>query len=474
MKFKDLNLSNELHKAIEDLGYSIPTDIQREAIPVLLKGLDCIGQAQTGTGKTAAFGIPIVEMCSQNNKGVEALIMAPTRELVVQIVDAFRDFSAHKKLRIATIIGGVDYGRQLAMLKNNPNIIVATPGRLIDHLENKKIKLSNLKMFCIDEADEMLKVGFKEEIDNIISFLPEKKQSALFSATIDAGVTKIADQIMDNPQKISISSGLSAVDTIEQFAVIVDEKSKLKVLTDILDVKAGEKSLIFGRTKKRADELSTALNSLGYSARALHGDLNQRQRLHVVTEFKAGGFDILIATDVAARGIDISGIKFVYNFDLPQEVEYYVHRIGRTGRAHEKGVSFSFIKQNEMPHLKRIEKETGSTIKIVLPPTKEELHISQQSVAVDKLTDGIDLGKNKLKRHLGMAKGLIEKYGAELAIAAAIEVLIDRKSMDLPSLSNEPSVRIKGQSSGRSRGRSRNDRSRSRKDRSGSSRNENR
>jgi len=459
MKFNEFNISDEIKKAIRELGYEYTTDIQKEAIPVLMDECDCFGQAQTGTGKTAAFAIPILEKCSVKNQGVEALVLAPTRELVVQIVNSFRELGKYKRVRIATIIGGVDYGRQLAMLKNNPNIIVATPGRIVDHLQRKRVNLDSLRMFCIDEADEMLKVGFKEEIDKIISFLPKKRQSMLFSATLDSGVRRIADKLMKKPIEIFVSKGLATVESIKQYALVMKEREKLEILTKIIDIKKGDKSLVFGRTKKRVDELSTAMNAMGYKARALHGDLNQRQRLQVVDEFKMGAFDILVATDVAARGLDISGIKQVYNFDLPQEVEYYVHRIGRTGRANEKGTSFSFIRENEIPHLRRIEKETNSRIHIIQPPTKEELHLSKQSVAVDKLEDEIELGRKRLKRHIGVAKGLIEKYGADVVIAAAIESLTDRRNIDIPTLSKEPSIRVKStRSNKRSRNRNYRDR----------------
>ena len=439
MNFNNLEISKNVKDAILEMGFEVPTKIQEKAIPVLLSGKDCIGQAQTGTGKTAAFGLPLIEMCSQQNKSIEALILAPTRELAVQIVEALRDFSKYKKLKIATIIGGMSYTRQLESLAKRPNIVVATPGRIVDYLENKKLKLDSVKFFCIDEADEMLKIGFKIEIDKIISHLPKDKQSALFSATLDNNVRKIADKIMINPVEILVSSGLQTIDTVDQYSIIVNESNKLQLLTDILDVR-GEKSLIFGRTKKRADELTTALNTLGYSARALHGDLNQRQRLHVVDEFKKGGFDYLIATDVAARGIDISNIKYVYNFDLPQEIEYYVHRIGRTGRAGSKGVSFSFVRESELSHLREIAVKTKSDIKMVLAPTKEELHLSLQSIAIDKLTEGVELGKKQLKRHMGVSKQMVEQYGAELLVAAALEVLIDRKPKILPALSKEPAV----------------------------------
>ncbi len=440
MKYKDLNIDQRIKDAILEIGFDEPTDIQARAIPELQAGFDVIGQAQTGTGKTAAFGLPMVEMCNQKNKGIESLVLAPTRELAVQIVDALRSFTKYKKLRIATVIGGMSYSRQMEQINKNPNIVVATPGRLVDYLERKRINLSTIQFFCIDEADEMLKIGFKKEIDTIISHLPKNKQSALFSATLDANVRRIAEKIMIKPKEVLVSSGLQTIDTVDQYAILVEEKDKLKVFTDILDVKAGNKSLVFGRTKKRVDELVTALNTIGYKARALHGDLDQRQRLQVVDEFKKGGFEVLIATDVAARGIDISGIKFVYNFDLPQEIEYYVHRIGRTGRAKSKGISFSFVRESELPHLKQIEEQTNSKIKMTLPPTKEEMHVASQSVAVDKIVDGLDLGKKRLKRHVGMAKKLMEEYGAEIALAAAIEVLVDRKPKDLPLLSKEPAV----------------------------------
>ncbi len=439
MKFNKLEITEKLLLGLEKLEYYEMTDIQEKAIPEILKGKDVVGQAQTGTGKTLAFLLPIIQNAKKGK--IECLILAPTRELVVQIKDEAKKFQKYSDFKVGEIIGGESYSKQFELIRSKPNIICGTPGRIIDHLEKGKLKLDDLKYFVIDEADEMLKVGFKDEIDKIIEFLPKKRQSLLFSATMNPNVKKIADKIMSSPINIAVSKGLATTKNIEQYAIIVKEREKLKILTRVLDIRRGESAIVFGRTKKRADELSLALNELGYPTRALHGDLIQRQRLQILREFKAGSFDVLIATDVAARGIDVNNIKYIFNFDLPQEVEYYVHRIGRCGRAGKPGTSISFLRDVEMPHLEKIRKETHSKIEIIPQPTKEDVELANINIAVDKILDKYEAGGNE--NFFKSAKQLLQKYDDVKLLAAALSNHSSSKKGQLPTLTGEPPVRIK-------------------------------
>lgn len=447
MKFNEISFNKEVTDSINRVGYIEMTPIQSESIPVILAGNDVIGQAQTGTGKTAAFLLPTINKIDRLSHGIQCLILAPTRELVAQIDDEARKLSYFSKLKVGTIIGGVDYRRQYTMIASKPHILVATPGRLLDHLNSGKLKLNQINTFIIDEADEMLKVGFKEDIDKIAAYLPKGKQTLLFSATMNKDVKKIADKTMFDPKEILVSSGLATTKNIEQFAILLKEKDKLKVLTRLLDLKKDEQSLVFGRTKKRADELAQALGELGYSSRALHGDLQQRQRLQIIKEFKAGNFDTLIATDVAARGLDIPNVTNVYNFDLPQEVEYYVHRIGRCGRAHNLGVATSLLRDSELPHLDRIKKDTKSTITFLPIPSFNDVQTSNEEVAVSTLVESLE-DVNSIK-FMTVAKKLLSKYDAEELVAACINKLIIQSPSKLPTLTGEPPVRIKGSSKGK-------------------------
>jgi len=452
MKFKELNLSEKTLKGITDMGFVDMMPIQEKAIPEILNGKDVVGQARTGTGKTAAFGIPMFENIDYGY--INHLIMAPTRELAIQIVDELRKIGKYHKTNVATIVGGMDMRRQISTLKTNPAIVVATPGRLNDMLKRKKIDLSKIKFFVIDEVDEMYKAGFKEELDEIIKYLPEVKQSLLFSATISKNVEKIAKETMDNRVDVYVSSGTLSVDNIKQECIIVKEKHKFTTLTKLLDIDKPNLAIVFGRTRRRADELGEALNKAGYRALSLHGDLSQSQRNKVMRSFRENEGHILVATDVAARGIDVAGVTHVYNFDLPQETEFYTHRIGRTGRAGAKGKATSFAREGEMNHIERIRKETKSIIKIVPAPNMENIREANKSHVEKKIEDyfaRIDVSKNK-----DFAEELINKYGADKLVMAMIEMNMRKTNITDIQLTGEPPVKGRGYSkksnrSGRSR-----------------------
>jgi ATP-dependent RNA helicase DeaD len=442
MKFTELNLSKETLSAINDLGFEEATPIQEKAIPVILEGHDVIGQAQTGTGKTAAFVLPILEMIKAGkNKPLSHVIIAPTRELVNQIEQEFKKLGRYHNAKITTIIGGVSYDRQFQELRKNPMVIVATPGRLIDHLKNGKIKFDNLETFICDEADEMFKKGFKEEMDEITSFLPENKQSLLFSATIDENVQRLAKIVLDHPKNISVSSGLMSVDTVMQYAIELKESEKFKTLVQLLDINQPRRAIIFGRTKRRVDELMNALTKAGFKVRGIHGDLSQRERNSVINGYKSHSFNILIATDVAARGLDIKDVTHVYNFDLPQEVEFYVHRIGRTGRAGNEGISISFVRKNERLHIDKIKKESQSKITWIDKPTPNEHIESQNEEVIARFAKVIENGKIYSNKQI--AKELLNEYDPYDVVLAAVEMLkTSRKGMEA-ELTAEPPVRIK-------------------------------
>ena len=441
MKFNELEIKQEILTALDEMGFNEMMPIQERVIPLILDGCDVIGQAQTGTGKTAAFGIPLIEKSSKKHEGVEHLIISPTRELATQIKNELDLIAKDSGITIGLILGGVDYNKERRMLKANPNIIVGTPGRLLDHITNKKLDLSNLKSLTLDEADEMLDIGFKEELNKIIDSMPLERQSLLFSATLSDDVKKLANKMLKDPVEVLVSSGLTTATNVKQCAILCEEEDKLTILTRLLEINKPTSAIVFGRTKRRADELAKALQNAGYLAKALHGDLTQKERSNVMDGFKNGLFKILVATDVAARGIHVDGIEVVYNFDLPQEIEYYVHRIGRTGRAGMQGTSISFVRNIEVDYLELIEKKTKSTIEIMHAPSNTNVKRAKKEHIVEMIRQVIEDGRGM--KHYDVASRLIELYGAEMALNAALEIISPKNMPVLDVLSKEPPVVVK-------------------------------
>lgn len=439
--FNTLNISPNILKAIQEMNYETMMDIQSAVIPLILEGYDIIGQAKTGTGKTAAFGIPLIEMSQEEHQGVEHLIITPTRELAIQIKTELEKIAKYTKVKIGLIIGGQDYRTERNMLKANPSIIVGTPGRIVDEINNKKLNLEFLKSITLDEADEMLSFGFKDELEKIIEIIPKNRQSFLFSATIPTNVKKIADQLLKNPKEIFISSGLETTENVDQYAIFANEKSKFKILIKLLLKLNPEKAIIFGRTKRRAEELAAGLNQNGFKVRAIHGDLTQKERNNVMTNFRNNQFKILVATDVAARGLDITGVDTIFNFDLPQEIEYYVHRIGRTGRALNRGKSYTFLQKCEYPHLELIMKKTKSEIEFIKEPTDEEIADSKINRLSMMLEESMQ--DTAIYSQYNTAKYLINIYGAEHVIAALLNIAAPNMKIKDVLLSPEPPVTIK-------------------------------
>ncbi|MCL6616738.1 MAG: DEAD/DEAH box helicase, partial [Anoxybacillus ayderensis] len=349
--FKEFGLSPEVMKAVSKMGFEEATPIQAATIPLSLQNRDVIGQAQTGTGKTAAFGIPLVEKIDMNNDAVQAIVVAPTRELAIQVSEELYKIGSTKRVRVLPIYGGQDIERQIRALKKHPHIVVGTPGRILDHIQRRTLRLQNVHTVVLDEADEMLNMGFVEDIEAILSHVPTERQTLLFSATMPEPIRRIAERFMVNPELVRVKAKEMTVPNIEQYYIEIQEKKKFDTLTRLLDIQSPELAIVFGRTKRRVDELAEALNLRGYTAEGIHGDLSQAKRLSVLRKFKEGSIDILVATDVAARGLDISGVTHVYNFDIPQDPESYVHRIGRTGRAGKTGMAITFVTPREIGQL---------------------------------------------------------------------------------------------------------------------------
>ena len=327
--FQEMGLSSPVIRATENMGFEEMTPIQELAIPVALAGRDIIGQAQTGTGKTTAFGIPLIEKADSNNGNIQGLVITPTRELAVQVAGELNRIGQFKGIRSLPVYGGQDINRQIRALKGSPEIIVGTPGRLMDHMRRRTIRLQNVRFVVLDEADEMLNMGFIEDIETILSEVPGERQTMLFSATMPRPIQELAGRFMKTPEFIGIKSKEITVPNTEQHYYEVQERQKFDVLCRLLDIQSPDSAIVFGRTKRRVDELFEALNKRGYSAEGIHGDLTQYKRDSVMRNFRSGVTEILVATDVAARGLDFSGITHIYNFDIPQDPESYVHRIGR-------------------------------------------------------------------------------------------------------------------------------------------------
>ncbi|MGI6309094.1 MAG: DEAD/DEAH box helicase [Dethiobacteria bacterium] len=419
--FYEMGLCQSVIQATRNMGFEETTPIQELAIPVAMTGRDIIGHAQTGTGKTAAFGIPLVEKMDSKLENVGGLVIAPTRELAVQVAEEINKIGQFKGVRALPIYGGQDINRQIRALKNKPQIIVGTPGRLMDHMRRKTIRLHQVAMVVLDEADEMLNMGFIKDIETILEEIPEGRQTLLFSATMPKLIQSIARRFMKNPDYISIKTKEVTVASTEQYYIEVQEKQKFDVLCRLIDIQSPEQVIVFGRTKRRVDELFEALNKRGYSAEGIHGDLNQSKRDSVLCHFKEGVTEILVATDVAARGLDISGVTHIYNFDIPQNPEGYIHRIGRTGRLGRFGLAVTLVTPRELNYLKTIEQMIKRKIVRKPIPTITEVRDSQQRLAIDKLMQVVE--EEDTLQYKELAEGLLEEIDSVSLLSAALKML---------------------------------------------------
>ena len=357
VRFEEMGLSEEIQKAVRYMGFEEASPIQAKAIPAMISGIDLIGQAQTGTGKTAAFGIPLLEKVDPTLKKLQAIVLCPTRELAIQVADEIRNLSRYMHgIKVLPIYGGQDIVKQIRSLKSGTQIVIGTPGRVMDHMRRKTMKLDFVHTVVLDEADEMLNMGFREDIEFVLSGVPEERQTVLFSATMPKPIMEITKKFQNNAKVIKVTKKELTVPNIEQYYYDVKPKKKEEVLSRLLDIYSPRLSVVFCNTKKQVDLLVNALLGRGYFAAGLHGDMKQEQRDRVMQGFRTGKTEILVATDVAARGIDVDEVEAVFNYDLPQDDEYYVHRIGRTGRAGREGRAFSFVSGKEVYKLKEIQR----------------------------------------------------------------------------------------------------------------------
>ncbi len=423
MKFKELHLAPELLAAIERAGFEEATPIQEQTIPLALDGKDVIGQAQTGTGKTAAFGLPMLNKIDTKNQILQGLVIAPTRELAIQTQEELFRLGRDKKIRVQAVYGGADIGRQIRGLKDRPHIVVGTPGRMLDHINRHTLKLETVETLVLDEADEMLNMGFLEDIEKIISKVPASRQTLLFSATMPDAIKKIGVKFMNKPEHVKIKATEMTADLIDQYYVKAKDFEKFDVMTRLFDVQTPDLAIVFGRTKRRVDELARGLEARGYKAEGIHGDLSQQKRMSVLRSFKKGDLDILVATDVAARGLDISGVTHVYNYDIPQDPESYVHRIGRTGRAGKGGMSVTFVTPNEMGYLHVIENLTKKRMNPLRPPTEKEAFKGQLGAAIDQVHSQLDESAESLDKYTESAAELLEKYSPEELAALLLKTV---------------------------------------------------
>lgn len=420
--FGEIVLSKKVLSAISDMGFEEPSPIQSQTIPLVLEGHDVIGQAQTGTGKTAAFGIPTIERIVDGSRHIQALVLTPTRELAIQISEEFTKIGKYKKVKTLPIYGGQSIDRQIRALKFGVQIVIGTPGRLLDHIRRNTIKLDTVKTLILDEADEMLDMGFVDDIEAILEQLSAtERQTLLFSATMPAAIAKLAGKYMTNPQKVTISRENLTVPLIDQ--VYYETREKLEGLCRVLDVEETGKLIIFCRTKKGVDDLVASLQARGYMSDGLHGDLSQSQRDRVMKKFRDGKLEILVATDVAARGIDIDDITHVVNYDIPQDHESYVHRIGRTGRAGKKGVAITFIEPREYRQLKLIERLAKTKVIRKQLPSSADILERQRELIKARLLKTLE--NNKFADYHTIVSDLSADYDPVDIAAAAMKLSVE-------------------------------------------------
>jgi ATP-dependent RNA helicase DeaD len=406
--FADLHIHPSVLQAVGDVGYESPSPVQAATIPAMMAGSDVVGMAQTGTGKTAAFAIPILSKIEPDNKSTQALVLAPTRELALQVSEAFRRYGAHlPAINVLPIYGGQSYGVQLAGLKRGAHVVVGTPGRVIDHLERGTLDLSRLDYLVLDEADEMLQMGFAEDVERILADTPEYKQVALFSATMPAAIRKITTKYLHDPVEVTVESKTATAENISQRYLQVAGARKMDALTRVLEVEPFEAMIVFVRTKQATEEVAGKLSARGFSAAAINGDIPQAQRERTIAALKDGTVDILVATDVAARGLDVDRISHVLNYDIPHDTESYVHRIGRTGRAGRSGNAVLFVSPRERYLLKAIEKATRQKLTEMQLPSVDDVNAQRVARFRDSITEALSAPG------IDLFRGLVEEYERE-------------------------------------------------------------
>lgn len=426
--FEHLQISPKLLSTLSELGYESPTPIQEQSIPVLLQGKDLLAQAQTGTGKTAAFALPILTQIVLKDNYPQALILAPTRELAIQVAEAFQSYAKNiHDFRVLPIYGGQEYGRQIKALKRGAQVVVGTPGRIMDHLRRGTLNIEKIRTFVLDEADEMLKMGFIDDVAWILKQIPPSQphQTALFSATIPTTIRHIANQYLKNPTEIKINPQEKTVAAIKQYCMLVSNEQKLPALTRFLELEDFDSILIFTRTKNASTELAEKLEARGYATAALNGDMSQSAREKVIMKIKKKAIDIIVATDVAARGLDIERLSHVISYDIPYDTESYVHRIGRTGRAGREGKALLLVTHREKRMLKDIENAIKQPIKVITPPSTNQINEKR----VEKLVDSVSeiLTKNLHKQFYEIIENIAQKCDVSVTDIAAALIAMTQK-----------------------------------------------
>ncbi|GAA0994317.1 DEAD/DEAH box helicase [Subtercola frigoramans] len=440
--FSELGLSDAVLKALRDVGYENPSAIQAATIPPLLAGRDVVGLAQTGTGKTAAFALPILSRLDLSQKNPQALVLAPTRELALQVCEAFEKYAAHMKgVHVLPVYGGQGYGTQLSALRRGVHVVVGTPGRIMDHLDKGTLDLSELKFLVLDEADEMLKMGFAEDVETILADTPDEKQVALFSATMPASIRRISKNYLHDPEEITVKNKTTTSANTTQRYLLVSYPQKVDALTRILEVENFEGMIVFVRTKNETEALAEKLRARGYSAMAISGDVPQAQRERTVNQLKSGKLDILVATDVAARGLDVDRISHVVNYDIPIDTESYVHRIGRTGRAGRSGAAISFVTPRERHLLNAIEKATRQPLTQMQLPSFEDVNLTRLARFDDAITEALTQ-TSRIEAFRDIVGHYIEHHDVpEADVAAALAVVAQGDTPLLLSAADERAQR---------------------------------
>ncbi len=425
LKFEDIDISKEILMAVSDMGFEEMSAIQTGTIPILLEGRDIIGQAQTGTGKTAAFGIPIVENCDSKNRMPQALVLCPTRELSIQVAEEIKRLAKYKRdIFVLPVYGGQPINRQISALKKGVQIIVGTPGRVMDHIRRKTLKLQDIKMVVLDEADEMFDMGFREDIEWVMNRLDGERQTIFFSATMPDEIIKFAKGYQNQPEVVRTAHKELTVPKVEQYYVELKEDIKTEILSRLLDIYNPKLSIVFCNTKRKVDELTLELQGRGYFADGLHGDLKQSQRDRVMSKFRNGNIDILVATDVAARGLDIDDVDIVFNYDIPQDDEYYVHRIGRTARAGKEGIAYSLVVRRDVRRIKDIQNYTKTKMVRKELPTLKLIEEKHTDILSKRIKEEID--KGELEKYENTIRDIVDEDYTSLEIAAALLKLYSR------------------------------------------------